>query len=740
MLAWKWRVKTRPVLTFRRLFTGRSLLACMGIALYRVNPVAALKNPVMFIVGMAATLASIIAAYELIWPAQAASGRLSEAFFACSLAVWLWVIIWIGNLSEVLAEEQGRIRAAALRATRDRVYARRIASADTPASFEFVQAESLQKGDLIVLEPGDIVPADAEVVRGMAAVEESAVTGEAAPVIRGRPDAEDAVEAKEAGEAESKSEAEAAASTQTPMQAASRETVSAFLVGGTRVLSDRLIARVVADPGRSFMARMVRMVDGASRRRTPNEVALTIMLTAMSLVLLLSCATLVPFSLYASGEDHGMPVRVITAIAFLVSVIPTTIAGLLSTIGIAGMSRMMKANVVAMSGRAVEAAGDVDVLLLDKTGTVTVGNREAIAFVPAKGVAVQELAELAAAASIADETPEGYSIMRLARDRYNVKLDINAYRGAKFAAFSARTQMSGIDFGGREIRKGTRAAIQAWLESRGGVVSEAFREKVREAAHRGSTPLVVADGARVLGFVELKDVVKRGVRERILALREMGIRPVMITGDNKYTAAAIAEEAGIEDFIAEAKPEDKLLAIREFQKEGRLVAMSGDGTNDAPALAQADVGVAMGDGTQAAKEAANMVDLDSSPTKLIEIIGIGKQMVLTRGAITIFAVSNVVAEYLAVIPAAFARTYPELSMLNYLHLASSVSAVLSTVIFNALVMLLLIPVAIRGAGGGDLPPMKLLRRNLLIYGAGGLIVPFVMIKAIDVALFHLGIY
>lgn len=729
MLAWKWRVKARPVLTFRRLFTGRSLLACMGIALYRVNPVAALKNPVMFIVGMAATLASIIAAYELIWPAPTASGRMSEAFFACSLAAWLWGIIWIGNLSEVLAEEQGRIRAAALRAARDHVYARRIASIDAPASFEFVQAESLQKGDLIVLEPGDIVPSDAEVVRGMAAVEESAVTGEAAPVIRGKLDAEDSAEAKE--------ESEAAAPDQ---GAAPREAVSAFLVGGTRVLSDRLIARVVADPGRSFMGRMVRMVDGASRRKTPNEVALTIMLTAMSLVLLLSCATLVPFSLYASGEDHGMPVRVITAIAFLVSVIPTTIAGLLSTIGIAGMSRMMKANVVAMSGRAVEAAGDVDVLLLDKTGTVTVGNREAIAFVPAKGVAVQELAELAAAASIADETPEGYSIVRLARDRYNVKLDINAYRGAKFAAFSARTQMSGIDFGGREIRKGTRAAIQAWLESRGGTVSEAFREKVREAAHRGSTPLVVADGARVLGFVELKDVVKRGVRERILALREMGIRPVMITGDNKYTAAAIAEEAGIEDFIAEAKPEDKLLAIREFQKEGRLVAMSGDGTNDAPALAQADVGVAMGDGTQAAKEAANMVDLDSSPTKLIEIIGIGKQMVLTRGAITIFAVSNVVAEYLAVIPAAFARTYPELSMLNYLHLASSVSAVLSTVIFNALVMLLLIPVAIRGAGGGDLPPMKLLRRNLLIYGAGGLLVPFVMIKAIDVALFHLGIY
>ena len=736
MLAWKWRVKARPVLTIRRLITGRSLLASMGIALCRVNPVAALKNPVMFIVGMAATLASVIAAYELVWPAPSVSGRMSEAFFACSLAVWLWVIIWIGNLSEVLAEEQGRIRAAALRAARDRVYARRIASAASPASFEWVVAERLQKGDLIVLEPGDIVPADAEIEQGMAAVEESAVTGEAAPVIRGRLDAEDASEAKQEGEAG----AGASAPAQSSAQPASREAVSAFLVGGTRVLSDRLIARVVADPGKSFLARMVRMVDGASRRRTPNEVALTIMLTAMSLVLLLSCATLVPFSLYASGEDHGMPVRVITAIAFLVSVIPTTIAGLLSTIGIAGMSRMMKANVVAMSGRAVEAAGDVDVLLLDKTGTITVGNREAIGFVPAKGVAVQELAELAAAASIADETPEGYSIVRLARERYNVKIDINAYRGAKFAAFSARTQMSGIDFEGREIRKGTRAAIQAWLEGRGGAVSEAFREKVREAAHRGSTPLVVADGARVLGFVELKDVVKRGVRERILALREMGIRPVMITGDNKYTAAAIAEEAGIEDFIAEAKPEDKLLAIREFQKEGRLVAMSGDGTNDAPALAQADVGVAMGDGTQAAKEAANMIDLDSSPTKLIEIIGIGKQMVLTRGAITIFAVSNVVAEYLAVIPAAFARTYPELSMLNYLHLASSVSAVLSTVIFNALVMLLLIPVAIRGAGGGDLPPMKLLRRNLLIYGAGGLIVPFAMIKAIDVALFHLGIY
>lgn len=717
MLAWKWRPRAgAPIFVVQRLFTGETMLRCARIALLRINPLSALRNPVMFIVGMAAALTSVIALYELLFaaPSPEPQGRMGEAFFAVSLAAWLWAIIWAGNFSEALAEERSRGQAEALRAARDQVSARRIRSAGNPLSFEPVPAEQLKKGDLIVLEPGDIVPADAEVVEGVAAVEESAVTGEAAPVIRGKP---------RAGEA-----------------APGGEALSAFLVGGTRVLSDRLIASVVADPGESFLDRMITMVDGAARRRTPNEVALTIMLTAMSLVLLLSCATLVPFSLYAAESGYGMPVRVVTAIAFLVCVIPTTIAGLLSTIGIAGMGRMMKANVIAMSGRAVEAAGDVDVLLLDKTGTITVGNREAIAFVPARGVAVQELAELSAAASIADETPEGYSVTRLARDRYNVVIDINAYRGARFAAFSAKTRMSGIDFDGRTIRKGASSAIEAWLEARGASIPAEVREKAREAARRGSTPLIVADGTRVLGFVELKDVMKRGIRKRIEQLRSMGIRPVMITGDSQYTAAAIAEEAGIEDFIGEAKPEDKLMLIRRLQDEGRIVAMSGDGTNDAPALAQADVAVAMGNGTQAAKEAANMIDLDSSPTKLIEVIEIGRQMVLTRGAITIFAVSNVVAAYLAVIPAAFARTYPELAILNYLHLASPVSSVLATVIFNAIVMLLLIPVAVLGAGGSRLPPLKLLRRNILIYGLGGLLIPFAMIKAIDLALFRLGIF
>lgn len=700
-----WRKKKPGRRAKERLFTADQVKACALIALKRMNPASLLRNPVMLIVWTAAVIVTVLAFRELVAPTPSMPGRISEAAFAFSLAGWLWAIIWAGNFSEALAEARGQAEALELRAMRSSVTAKRMKRPDSPHSFDPVPAEALRKGDYVVLEPGDAVPADAEVTEGTAAVEESAVTGESAPVTK----------SPAAGEN--------------------------LLTGGTRVLSDRLVARIAADPGKSFLDRMIGLVDGSRRRRTPNEVALTIMLTAMSVILLLSCATLVPFSAYAVGTGgHGVPVRVITAVAFLVCVIPTTIAGLLSTIGVAGMARMMKANVIAMSARAVEAAGDVDILLLDKTGTVTVGSREAIAFVPGKGVTVQELAELSAAASIADETPEGYSIVRLARDRYGVSLDVNAYRGSKFVAFSAQTRMSGIDFGGHRIRKGAASAVEAWLESAGARIPDEIREKANEAARRGSTPLVVADGARALGVVELKDVVKPGLKDRFRRLRAMGIRPVMVTGDNRYTAAAIAQDAGIEDYVGDATPEEKLEIIRRFQDEGKLVAMSGDGTNDAPALAQADVAVAMESGTQPAKEAANMIDLDSSPTKLLEIIEIGRQMVLTRGAITTFAVSNVIAEYFAVIPAAFAETYPELGLLNFLGLASPVSAVLSTVIFSALVMLLLIPLAIRGVKAAGLSPMKLLQRNILIYGAGGLLVPLVMIKAIDLILFHLGLY
>lgn len=689
----------------RRLFTPKLVLQCLGLALYRLNPVAVMRNPVMFVVWTAAVVVTILAVYEWIFPTPVPEGHLSETFFAFSLAVWLWIIIWLGNFSEALAEERGRAQATALRGTRSEILAKRIRSVSEAASPELVLAENLKKGDLLFIEPGDIIPADAEVIEGVAAVDESAVTGESAPVVR------------------------------EPCEG------SNLVVGGTRVLSDRLIARVSVDQGDSFLDKMISMVDGSSRRRTPNEVALTILLTSMTVILLLSCSTLVPFSFYATNHGgHGLPVRVITAVAFLVCVIPTTIAGLLSTIGVAGMSRMMKANVIAMSGRAVEASGDVDVLLLDKTGTITVGNREAIAFLPSPGVTVLELAEAAAAASIADETPEGHSIVRLARERYNVKHDVNFYKGAKFFAFSAQTRMSGIDFEGSRIRKGSMDAIAQWLQGMGAAVPPEIAQKSISAARRGSTPLIVSDNDRVLGIVELKDVVKRGIRDRFKRLREMGIRTVMLTGDNKYTAAAIAAEAGVDDFIGDANPEDKLTIIRRLQSEGRLVAMSGDGTNDAPALAMADVAVAMGNGTQAAKEAGNMIDLDSNPTKLLDIIDIGKQMMLTRGAITIFAVSNVIAEYFAIIPAAFSVTYPELEVLNFLHLASPVSAVLSTVIFNALVMFLLIPVAIRGVSTRAASPIRLLRRNVIVFGLGGLAVPFVLIKAIDLALFYMGLY
>ena len=564
-----------------------------------------------------------------------------------------------------------------------------------------IDAFSLQCGDIVLIEAGDIVPLDGEVIDGVASVDESAITGESAPVIR-----------------ESGGDFTA-------------------VTGGTRVLSDWLVVRITVKPGEAFLDRMIAMVEGARRQKTPNEIALTILLTALTLVFLLACTTLLPFSIYsADAAGSGSPVGIAVLVALLVCLIPTTIGGLLSAIGVAGMSRMMQANVIATSGRAVEAAGDVDVLLLDKTGTITLGNRQASAFLPAQGVDERELADAAQLASLSDETPEGRSIVVLAKTRFDLRG--RALGDAHFLPFTAQTRMSGVDIGSRHIRKGAADAVRRHVADGGGQWPAALDGTIDDVARRGATPLVVVDGLRVLGVVELKDIVKGGIKERFAELRAMGIKTVMITGDNRLTAAAIAAEAGVDDFLAEARPEDKLALIRRYQSEGKLVAMTGDGTNAAPALAQADVAVAMNTGTQAAKEAGNMVDLDSNPTKLIEIVEIGKQMLMTRGALTTFSLANDVAKYFAIIPAAFAVTYPQLGRLDIMGLTSPSSAILSAVIFNAIVIVFLIPLALKGVRYRALGAARLLRRNLLIYGLGGILVPFAGIKLIDLALNALG--
>ncbi|EFE21914.1 K+-transporting ATPase, B subunit, partial [Edwardsiella tarda ATCC 23685] len=560
-------------------------------------------------------------------------------------------------------------------------------------------AESLRKGDVVLVEAGDTLPCDGEVLEGGASVDESAITGESAPVIR-----------ESGGDFSS-------------------------VTGGTRVLSDWLVVQCSVNPGETFLDRMIAMVEGAKRRKTPNEIALTILLIALTLVFLLACATLYPFSLFgAQVSQMGSPVTVTVLVALLVCLIPTTIGGLLSAIGVAGMSRMLGANVIATSGRAVEAAGDVDVLLLDKTGTITLGNRQASEFLPVNGVSEQQLASAAQLASLADETPEGRSIVVLAKQRFNLReRDLHSLN-ATFVPFSAQTRMSGVNIQGRMIRKGSVDAIRRYVESADGHFPRAVDETVERVARSGATPLVVAEDACILGVVALKDIVKGGIKERFAELRRMGIKTVMITGDNRLTAAAIAAEAGVDDFLAEATPEAKLALIRQYQAEGRLVAMTGDGTNDAPALAQADVAVAMNSGTQAAKEAGNMVDLDSNPTKLIEVVHIGKQMLMTRGSLTTFSIANDVAKYFAIIPAAFAATYPQLNRLNVMHLSSPSSAIMSAVIFNALIIVFLIPLALRGVSYRPLSAGALLRRNLWIYGVGGLVVPFIGIKLIDLLL------
>jgi K+-transporting ATPase ATPase B chain len=666
----------------------------------KLTPQRQVRNPVMFVVYVGSILTTLLWGQAL-W----AEGRgEASAGFIFGVTLWLWFTVLFANFAEAMAEGRGKAQAASLRKARRDLLAKRLVRPERTAKYENVSATSLRKGDVVLVEAGDVIPADGEIIEGVASVNESAITGESAPVIR------------ESGGDKSS------------------------VTGGTLVLSDWLIVEVTANPGEAFLDRMIALVEGAKRQKTPNEIALDILLAGLTIVFLLATATLLPYSLYSvQAAGQGTPITVTVLVALLVCLIPTTIGALLSAIGIAGMDRMIQKNVIAMSGRAVEAAGDVDVLLLDKTGTITLGNRQATAFFPADGVSETTLADAAQLASLADETPEGRSIVVLAKEKYSLReRDIQAM-GAKFVAFSAQTRMSGVDLNGREIRKGAAEAIEAHVKRLSGSVPESLRNVVEGIAKSGGTPLVVADGAKVLGVVQLKDIVKGGIRERFAQLRRMGIKTIMITGDNPLTAAAISAEAGVDDFLAQATPEMKLKLIRDLQAEGRLVAMTGDGTNDAPALAQADVAVAMNTGTQAAKEAGNMVDLDSNPTKLLEVVETGKQMLMTRGSLTTFSIANDVAKYFAIIPAAFASTYPALGVLNIMHLATPESAILSAVIFNALIIIALIPLALKGVRYRPLGAEAVLRRNLWIYGVGGLLIPFPGIKLVDMILVALGL-
>ena len=681
---------TRPSL---QLFDSKLVGPAIADSFRKLSPKVQLRNPVMFVVYVGSLLTTVLWLQALRGQGEAPTG------FIFAIAAWLWFTVLFANFAEALAEGRSKAQAASLRGLKQSVTAKKLEGPTHQFKWVHVPATDLRKGDYFLAEIGNIIAADGVVVEGVATVDESAITGESAPVIR------------EAGGDFS------------------------AVTGGTRVLSDWLVVKVAVNPGEAFIDRMIAMVEGAKRQKTPNEIALTILLIALTLVFLLATATLLPFSLFSvEVAKLGSPVTITVLVALLVCLIPTTIGALLSAIGVAGMSRMMASNVIATSGRAVEAAGDVDVLLLDKTGTITLGNRQAATFVPAEGVTEEQLADAAQLSSLADETPEGRSIVVLAKQRFNIRERNIAELKATFVPFTAQSRMSGVDLGNREIRKGAATAIRQHVESKGFSYPAAVSQVVDEIARRGSTPLVVCDGGKVLGVIELKDIIKGGIKERFGELRSMGIRTIMITGDNRLTAAAIAAESGVDDFLAEATPEAKLKLIRQYQSEGRLVAMTGDGTNDAPALAQADVAVAMNSGTQAAKEAGNMVDLDSNPTKLIEIVEVGKQLLITRGSLTTFSIANDVAKYFAIIPAAFATTYPQLRALDVMHLGSPNSAILSAVIFNALIIVLLIPLALKGVKYRALGAAALLRRNLLIYGAGGIAVPFLGIKAIDLVL------
>jgi K+-transporting ATPase ATPase B chain len=683
---------------FRHALTG---------AFIKLDPRQMVRNPVMFVVEAGSLLTSLLFVQALFGRGEAPAG------FIGAVALWLWFTVLFANFAEAIAEGRGKAQAEALRRTRQQTPAKQLPHSanydhltQAPAGYSLVSSTALRRSDVVLVEAGDIVPADGEVIAGIASVDESAVTGESAPVIR------------EAG--------------------GDRSAVT----GGTRVLSDWLVVRVTADPGQGFLDRMISLVEGAKRQKTPNEIALNILLAGFTIIFLVVCATLLPYSLYsvsAAGAGAAAPITVTVLVALLVCLIPTTIGGLLPAIGIAGIDRLIRRNVIALSGRAVEAAGDVDVLLLDKTGTITLGNRQAVAFIPIDGTDARTLAEAAQLASLADETPEGRSIVVLAKEEYGLRgrtvgAGPVAPSGMRFIPFTAQTRMSGVDLDGTSIRKGAPDAMLAHIQDYGKPVPAGLQTAVAEIARSGGTPLVVARNGEALGVIHLKDIVKGGMKERFAQLRRIGIKTVMITGDNPLTAAAIAAEAGLDDFLAQATPEAKLKLIREYQAGGRLVAMTGDGTNDAPALAQADVAVAMNSGTQPAREAANMVDLDSNPTKLIEIVEIGKQLLMTRGALTTFSIANDVAKYFAIIPAAFAATYPALGALNFMGLSTPASAILSAVIFNALVIVALIPLALRGVAYRPVPAAQLLRDNLLVYGLGGLIVPFIGIKAIDMLL------
>src|SRR5438105_3430230 len=664
----------------------------------RLTPRYQWRNPVMFVVYVGSILTTVLWIQALLGKGEAPAG------FILAVTLWLWVTLLFANFAEAIAEGRSKAQAASLKSARRDTIAKKLSRPERNAAQTAVPSASLRKGDVVLVVQGDLIPGDGEVIEGAASIDESAITGESAPVIRAAGSDFDTV------------------------------------TGGTRVLSDWVIVRINVNPGEAFLDRMIGMVEGAKRQKTPNEIALTILLVAMTLVFLLATVTLLPYSLYSVEiAKAGTPVTITVLVALLVCLIPTTIGGLLSAIGVAGMGRMMRANVVATSGRAVEAAGDCDVLLLDKTGTITFGNRQASGIFPLTGVTAQQLADATLLASLGDETPEGKSIVVYVKRAYGTMPP--ALEPGKFTIvpFSAQTRMSGVTYEGRELRKGALDAVRAWVVAQSGTIDVELTTRVEEVARRGSTPLVVAEGRHVLGVVELKDIVKTHIKERFAELRRMGIRTIMITGDNKLTAASIAAEAGVDDFLAEVTPEATLKLIRDIQAEGKLVAMTGDGTNDAPALAQADVAVVMNSGTQAAKEAGNMVDLDSSPTKLIEIVEIGKQLLMTRGALTTFSIANDLAKYFAIVPAMFAATLPWLKKFDIMNLHSATSAILSAVIFNALIIPLLIPIALKGVRYRPVGADALLRRNLFIWGLGGVIVPFVGIKLIDVILVALGL-
>ena len=669
----------------------------------KLSPRHMVRNPVMFVVEVGSVLTTVL------WFQALGGHGEAPAWFIGAVSLWLWFTVLFANFAEAVAEGRGKAQAQALRKARRDIQGKRLEKPRHGSAYTSVASMLLKRGEVFLVETGDIIPADGEVIEGIASVDESAITGESAPVIR------------ESG--------------------GDRSAVT----GGTKVLSDWLVVGVTTEQGGGFLDRMIKLIEGAKRQKTPNEIALNILLAAFTIIFMFVCITLLPYSLYSVFvAGQGVPITVTVLVALLVCLIPTTIGGLLSAIGIAGMDRMIRHNIIATSGRAVEAAGDVDVLLLDKTGTITLGNRMASEFTPSTGVSMQRLADAAQLASLADETPEGRSIVVLAKDKYGLRGRDVAQPHLQFIPFSAQTRMSGADIaahaGGaaRRIRKGAASSIQNFVETQNGVYPAAVQTIVDEISNRGGTPLVVAEDREVLGVIHLKDVVKGGIKERFARLRAMGIKTVMITGDNPLTATAIAAEAGVDDFLAEAKPEDKLELIRNYQKGGRLVAMTGDGTNDAPALAQADVAVAMNTGTQAAREAANMVDLDSNPTKLLEVVEIGKQLLMTRGALTTFSIANDVAKYFAIIPAAFATTYPLLGAMNIMRLATPESAILSAVIFNALIIIALIPLALRGIKYTPMKAANLLRRHLLLYGVGGLVAPFAGIKVIDMLLVALG--